>query len=65
MRSDQIFSRILLTVLIVGVMVGLGYWAWAGLPWLSLILFVLGVVALWWLWKPVLFRSRGQSSKAR
>jgi hypothetical protein len=63
-KSDQIFSRILLTVLIVGVMLGLGYWAWAGLPWLALLLFVLGVAALWWLWKPVVAHRRHKSAKA-
>jgi hypothetical protein len=45
-------SRILLTVLVLPVMAGLAYWAWAGLPWLSLILFVAGVAFLWWLWRP-------------
>lgn len=41
-------------------MVGLGYWAWAGLPWLSLLLFVFGLVVLGWLWQPVVFPSKQQ-----
>lgn len=56
--NTELFSRILLTVLVAPAIAALAYWAMAGMPWLALILFVAGMVLLWWIWKPVVTRSR-------
>lgn len=63
-NNNNNYSRILLTVLVVPVMAGLAWWAYAGLPILSLALFVAGVVFLWWLWKPAFSSSGSQSNKS-
>jgi hypothetical protein len=51
--STEVISRILLTVLIASFLSGLAWWAYAGLPWLSLTLLITGLAILFWLWWPV------------
>jgi membrane protein implicated in regulation of membrane protease activity len=63
--NTDLFSRILLTVLVAPAIAALAYWALAGMPWLALILFVAGTVLLWWIWKPVVARARQRSRASR
>jgi hypothetical protein len=52
-------SQILLTILVVSAMSVLGFFALDGFPILAFVLFVAGVVLLWFIWRPGQERTKG------